>query len=165
MWKICCVAVLGEDVSLPCLSQPQIYGRFIQWRGKRGNGKVWKKVWKADSECCQLDRIQIAWQMSVWACLWGIVLIVLSKVGRPAHCGWCHSLAGSLDCISREKELNSGTGSSLSLSWVQMQCGQPAFCSCRHAFPACFYVFPTIMDWIPLEQQVKINLFHLNLFL
>lgn len=38
----------------------------------------------------------------------GGILIRLIEVRRPAHCGWQHPLAGSLDCISGERGLSRG---------------------------------------------------------
>lgn len=39
--------------------------------------------------------------MSLWVCLWGFISMMLIAVGRAAHCGCHHSLAGIPDCISR----------------------------------------------------------------
>lgn len=65
------------------------------------------------------------WLMSSWDNLespqrWAwegrcIILIPLIDVGSPAHCGRWHSLAGILDCVSGEGELNSSMHSSLSV--------------------------------------------------
>lgn len=38
--------------------------------------------------------------------LLGIILIVLIKVGRTAHCGWYRSLDGTLGCRSGKRELH-----------------------------------------------------------
>lgn len=40
--------------------------------------------------------------MALCACLWRVILLVC--VERPAHCGWCHSLAGTLDCTEKGPE-------------------------------------------------------------
>lgn len=45
----------------------------------------------------------ITWQTSLKVCLWGINLIALTDIGRPAHHGWHHSLAGVLDCVHGER--------------------------------------------------------------
>lgn len=36
-------------------------------------------------------------EMGPWECLIGIVLVVIIEEGRPAYCGWGHSLSGILD--------------------------------------------------------------------
>lgn len=48
---------------------------------------------------------RITWATTLWLSLWDIILIVLSRidVGRSAHCGQPHYLAGSLT-LSREGE-------------------------------------------------------------
>lgn len=37
----------------------------------------------------------------------GAILSVLAELVECAHCGWCHSLAGTLLCLSGERELGS----------------------------------------------------------
>lgn len=41
-------------------------------------------------------------EMCLWACLWGIILIILIEVKRLAHCEWHHSLAEILDYVNSE---------------------------------------------------------------
>lgn len=80
---------------------------------------------------------------------WGDCLVLI-KTRKSAHCGCLHSLTGSLDCVSREKELKSGMGS-LSVFWVQMQCGQLALCSYITPSQPAAVSTPAMMDWIPRE--------------
>lgn len=51
------------------------------------------------SVSCQLNKIRKCSGYESLDTLVGPVLIVLIEVGRPAHCGWCHPLAGILHCI------------------------------------------------------------------
>jgi hypothetical protein len=55
---------------------------------------------------CQLDRIRKYSGDRSLDMLVGPVLIVLIEVGRPAHCGWHHPLAGIMNRISGETKLN-----------------------------------------------------------
>lgn len=45
----------------------------------------------------------ITWETGFWAFLWGIILIRLTEVGRPTHCGWHHSLGWDLGLHKKEK--------------------------------------------------------------
>lgn len=47
------------------------------------------------------------WAQGLWACLWGIILISLSEVRRPAHRGRHHSLAEILGCVNGGRKLSS----------------------------------------------------------
>lgn len=43
----------------------------------------------------------------MWTSWWGIILIMVSEVGRFAHCEWCHSLgSGILNYMSGERGLS-----------------------------------------------------------
>lgn len=46
--------------------------------------------------------------MDLWACLWQVIMIRLTDIERPAHCGWCHSLGWYPGLYRKEEELNSG---------------------------------------------------------
>lgn len=48
---------------------------------------------------CQFDRVTR--ELSLWACLWLVILIMFIEVGRSAHCGQRHSLPGILDCSGK----------------------------------------------------------------
>lgn len=57
---------------------------------------------------CQLDGIWDQWRDGLLGMSVGALLIRLIEVRRPAHCGWQHPLAGSLDYICGEKGLSRG---------------------------------------------------------
>lgn len=45
-----------------------------------------------------------------------VISNALIHMGRPAHCGWCHPLAGILDCALGERELRNSVHSLISSS-------------------------------------------------
>lgn len=54
------------------------------------------------------------------------------------------------------------TSCSLPASWVWLRCDDLTSCSCHHTSPAHDHLFPTVMCYIALEVQVKINPFSLS---
>lgn len=51
-----------------------------------------------------LTDFRITWEMGLWKA-WGDILIMFTKVERPAHCRWHRSLAEVPDYTHGEREL------------------------------------------------------------
>lgn len=81
------------------------------------------------------------------------ILITLTEVGRPAHCGWHHSLAGTLECIIRERTEQQAVSIVLCLLTVDVM--WPAISS------SCHLNFFIVMD-CSLELWPKINTFFIK---
>lgn len=49
---------------------------------------------------------RIIWETGLWECLWEVILIVLTEVGRAAHSGQSHFLHWGPGCCRKSSELS-----------------------------------------------------------
>lgn len=69
---------------------------------------------------CQLEQIWNHLRNGPHACLWGITLIKLIEVGRPAHSGWHHFLCSENEQLKEESELRTGIHCFLFPDWMEV---------------------------------------------
>ena len=50
-----------------------------------------------------LSGSRIIRELSLWICLWEVILTILTEVWRVSHSGWHHFLRGTLDCVKWRK--------------------------------------------------------------